>query len=98
MVGRLLKFWWQECETGGVIPVRIADPTGIGRKGRKRGRSMVANLETLSEAVDLATIDRKLADKIEADLTRINAEIEEHGFSEVTVDRKTYRITRKPAA
>lgn len=59
---------------------------------------MVANLETLSETVDLATLDRKLADKIEANLQVIQAEIAAQGFSDVTVDNKTYRITRKAAA
>jgi len=55
---------------------------------------MVANLETLAEAVDLTRIDRKLADMIQLDLARINAEIAKQGFSEVTVDGKTFRVTR----
>lgn len=59
---------------------------------------MVANLGSLSEAVDLSRIDRKLADRIEADLKRINAEIETNGFSDVTVDGKTFRITNKKNA
>jgi hypothetical protein len=57
---------------------------------------MVPNLEALAEAVDLTRIDRKLADMIQSDLTRINAEITEQGFSEVTVDGKTFRVTRTP--
>lgn len=55
---------------------------------------MVANLETLSEAVDLTRIDRKLADRIESDLPRIEEEIHRQGYSEVTVDGKTFRVTR----
>jgi hypothetical protein len=58
---------------------------------------MVANLETLSEVVDLTRIDRKLADKIEADLERINEEIKRQGYSDVTVDGKTFRVTRSVA-
>jgi hypothetical protein len=58
---------------------------------------MVANLETLSEAVDLSRIDRKLADKIEVELDRIKEEIAAQGFSDVTVDGKTYRITKSAA-
>jgi hypothetical protein len=58
---------------------------------------MVANLDSLSETVDLATTDRKLADKIEAERERIYAEIAQQGFSEVVVEDKTYRITRKAA-
>jgi hypothetical protein len=58
---------------------------------------MVANLEMLSEVVDLARIDRKLADKIEADLKRINAEIQSQGYSDVTVDGKTFRVTKTVA-
>jgi hypothetical protein len=59
---------------------------------------MVANLETLSEAVDLSRLDRKLADKIEADLVRINEEIARQGYSDVSVDGKTFRIKRTAAA
>jgi len=59
---------------------------------------MVANLETLAEAVDLTRIDRKLADMIQSDLTRINAEIAEQGFSDVKVDGKVFRITKTPVA
>jgi hypothetical protein len=55
---------------------------------------MVANLEALSEAVDLTRIDRKLADKIEAELERINADIKRQGYSDVAVDGKTFRITK----
>jgi hypothetical protein len=58
---------------------------------------MVANLETLSEAVDLSRLDRKLADKIEADLPRIQQEIKDQGYSDVTVDGKTFRITKNGA-
>ena len=53
---------------------------------------MVANLETLSEAVDLATTDRKLADKIQADLAKIKEDIALHGYSAVEVDGKIFRI------
>jgi len=59
---------------------------------------MVANLEMLSEAVDLTRLDRKLADKIEADLVRIKDEIARQGYSDVSVDGKTFRITRTAAA
>lgn len=59
--------------------------------------AMVANLETLSEAVDLTRIDRKLADTIESQLDRINAEIALQGFSDVTVDGKTFRVSRTVA-
>lgn len=58
---------------------------------------MVANLETLSEAVDLATLDRKLADAIEANLEQINADIATQGYSDVTVANTTYRIKKKAA-
>ena len=58
---------------------------------------MVANLETLSETVDLTRIDRKLADRIEADLQRINEEIQSQGYSDVTVDGKTFRVTKAVA-
>ena len=58
---------------------------------------MVANLETLSEVVDLTRIDRKLADRIEADLERINEDIKRQGYSDVTVDGKTFRVTRQVA-
>ena len=59
---------------------------------------MVANLETLSEVVDLTRVDRKLADKIEADLVRIREEIARQGYSDVSVDGKTFRIKRTAAA
>ena len=59
---------------------------------------MVANLETLAEAVDLTRIDRKLADMIQSDLERINAEIAERGFSDVTVDGKIFRVTKTAEA
>lgn len=59
---------------------------------------MVAKFETLSESVDLARIDRKLADKIEAEIDRIRAEIAAKGYADVTVDEKTYRITRSENA
>lgn len=59
---------------------------------------MVASLESLSEVVDQTRIDRKLADKIEAERERIDREIELHGFSDVTVDGQTFRITKKKAA
>ena len=55
---------------------------------------MVANLNSLSETVDLTRIDRKLADLIELDLERIKAEIADRGYGEVTVEGKTYRITK----
>jgi hypothetical protein len=55
---------------------------------------MVANLETLSEAVDLTRLDRKLADKIEADLVHIQDDIARQGYSDVTVDGKTFRVTK----
>ena len=58
---------------------------------------MVANLETLSEVVDLTRMDRKLADSIEADLERIDEEIKRQGYSDVTVDGKTFRVTRSVA-
>jgi hypothetical protein len=58
---------------------------------------MVANLNSLSETVDLTRIDRKLADLIESDLERINTEIADHGYGEVTVEGKTYRITKRVA-
>jgi hypothetical protein len=58
---------------------------------------MVANLDTLSEAVDLSRIDRKLADKIQADLERINKEIALHGYSDVTVDGETFRVSKRIA-
>lgn len=58
---------------------------------------MVANLDTLSEAVDLSRIDRKLADKIEAELEQINNEIALNGYSEVTVDGQTFRVTKRIA-
>jgi hypothetical protein len=57
--------------------------------------NMVANLNSLSETVDLTRIDRKLADLIESDLERINAEIADHGYGDVTVEGKTYRITKR---
>jgi hypothetical protein len=56
---------------------------------------MVANLESLLEAVDLTMIDRKLADAIEADLNRIDQDIASQGFSDVTVDGKTFRVSKK---
>jgi hypothetical protein len=80
-----------------MFAIADANPGAFHGEPLARETQMVANLETLSEAVDLATIDRKLADKIEADLTRINADITKRGFSEVTVDGKTYRISRKVA-
>jgi hypothetical protein len=55
---------------------------------------MVANLEALSEVVDLTRIDRKLADTIETDKQRIDEEIARQGYSDVTVDGKTFRVTR----
>ena len=58
---------------------------------------MVANLETLSETVDLTRLDRKLADKIEADLAHIKDEIARQGYSDVTVDGKTFRIMKTAA-
>jgi hypothetical protein len=59
---------------------------------------MVANLEKLSEAVDLATLDRKLADAIETRKDEIQADIDRQGYSDVTVEGKTFRITNKAAA
>jgi hypothetical protein len=62
------------------------------------GRSvMVANLDMLFEAVDLSRIDRRLADRIEKDQTRINEEIERQGYSDVTVDGKTFRVKKRIA-
>jgi len=58
---------------------------------------MVANLDMLFEAVDLSRIDRRLADRIEKDQTRINEEIERHGYSDVTVDGKTFRVKKRIA-
>jgi hypothetical protein len=57
---------------------------------------MVASVATLSEAVDLTTIDRKLADAIQDRLPQIKAEIEKDGSSIVVVDGKTFRITMNP--
>jgi hypothetical protein len=57
---------------------------------------MVASVATLSEAVDLTTIDRKLADAIQDRLPQIKAEIEKEGSSTVVVDGKTFRITMNP--
>lgn len=59
---------------------------------------MVANLGNLSEVVDQTRIDRKLADKIESERQRIDQEIAAQGFSDVTVDGQTFRITKKEAA
>ena len=56
---------------------------------------MVANLETLSEAVDLTRIDRKLADRIEAELERISEEIDRQGYSDITVDGKSFRLKKR---
>jgi hypothetical protein len=53
---------------------------------------MVANLSSLSEAVDRTTIDRKLADEIQRCLPQIKEEIQRKGFSLVEVDGKTFRI------
>lgn len=60
---------------------------------------MVANLEMLSETVDLGTLDRKLADAMENyGLQQIRAEIAEHGFVDIKVDGKTFRITKENSA
>jgi hypothetical protein len=60
---------------------------------------MVANLEVLSEAVDLSTLDRKLADAMEErGLDKIRNEIAQHGYSELIVDGKTFRITKENQA
>jgi hypothetical protein len=57
---------------------------------------MVANLQILSEAVDLSTLDRKLADAIQKrGLDVIRAEIDDHGFSEIKIDDKVFRITKE---
>jgi predicted RecB family nuclease len=59
---------------------------------------MVASLENLWEVVDQTRIDRKLADKIEAERERIDRDIEATGHSDVTVDGQTFRITKKETA
>lgn len=59
---------------------------------------MVANLDTLTETVDLTRLDRKLADKIEADLERIKADIALQGYSDVAIDGKTFRVEAAPKA
>jgi hypothetical protein len=59
---------------------------------------MVASLEKLSEVVDQTRIDRKLADKIEAERDRIDREIQANGYSEVSVDGQTFRIKKREAA
>ena len=59
---------------------------------------MVSNLENLSEVVDQTRIDRKLADKIEAEREKIDREIQSNGYSDVNVDGQTFRITKKGTA
>ena len=53
---------------------------------------MVANLSSLSEAVDRTTIDRKVADEIQRRLPQIKEDIQRNGYSLVQVDGKTFRI------
>jgi hypothetical protein len=53
---------------------------------------MVANLSSLSEAVDRTTIDRKVADEIQRRLPQIREDIQRNGYSLVQVDGKTFRI------
>lgn len=55
---------------------------------------MVANLENLFETVDLTRIDRRLADAIEANLEGIKEDIARQGYSDVTVDDKTFRVKK----
>jgi hypothetical protein len=56
---------------------------------------MISNLNQLAELVDLSRIDRKLADKIEAELDSIKRDIEQRGYSDVMVDGHTLRVTTK---
>jgi hypothetical protein len=56
---------------------------------------MVASLEKLSEVVDQTRIDRKLADKIEAERDRIDREIQANGYSEVSVDGADFSDQKK---
>ena len=45
--------------------------------------------------MDKTRLDRKLADAIEAQRERIDREIAEQGYSDVTVNGQTFRITKK---
>jgi hypothetical protein len=56
---------------------------------------MISNLNQLAELVDLSRIDRKLADKIEAELDSIKRDIEQRGYSDVMVGGHTLRVTTK---
>lgn len=59
---------------------------------------MITSLENLSEVIDLTRVDRILADKIEAERSRIDEEIASKGYSDIEVDGQTFRITKKSSA
>ena len=59
------------------------------------GLIVYSDLGKLSEAVDLTRIDRKLADKIEANLATIDADIKRQGYSDVTVEGTTVRVAKR---
>jgi hypothetical protein len=44
------------------------------------------------EAVDLSRIDRRLADKIEAEVDQIKAEIVRNGHCDVRLEGRTFRV------
>jgi hypothetical protein len=58
----------------------------------------MANVAALSEAVDLATTDRMLADIIEANRKKIENEIREKGYSDIELDGRVFRITTSVAS
>lgn len=54
---------------------------------------MVASLKNLSETIDKATTDRKVADEIQARLPQIREEIQRNGYSVVELQGKKYKVT-----